>query len=1187
MKKPRVRQPMSGRTIVGLLAIASVVTFTSLLSLYKPLTQHRERELLWTVQTKALAMQGLWVTARETGEHLWEDSQLRQSWADYNQGKISRQDYRESIAPQLEARLDEFLVGIAHWDENDQPVVQVGVQIPQPSEWLSRDREAIAVHEQSYLILRQEIGGDRGLGSNLMIFALNNFPPILSQTSNTNLAENSGVALIDHRDKLEVFPLGNFPPTNRLSVAEKRALTEVLDNQSAFPSTAINCRDCSQVMAYAPMIDRENWGVIAIANKRQLYRGIDGQMALVGVGAIAATIGLGSLMAIALRRRVGEFLWAQPGDRCTLEHALEQEQQFSRALFEANPAFFVAIRADGKVLLMNQSMLDRLGYTLDEAIGRDYLSNFVPKPEQETVAKLFVELLQHDRPTRNQNHVLTKDKREILVEWHGRTIFNKETGEVEFFFGVGIDISNSDRAAAETRLLQQITQDVSEAADFESAIAVALRRVGETTDWEFGEAWIPNEEGTELSYSPVWYYREPKWERFRRCSENYTLAANEGLPGRVYSSRHPEWIQDVSRVSGEVCVRHQIAAECGLKAGLGVPIVQSDRVLAVLVFFMSAPGEEDRHAIDLVSSVAMQLGGLFQRKQAVRALQQAEAKYRSIVENAVEGIFQITPQGQYRSANSALAKIYGYASVGEMMTCFRQVDYQHYVDPNRGQEFLDLLRETGRVSGFEAQVYRQDGSKIWVLQNLRAVCDGGELLYYEGSVVEITSRKWTEEQLRYNASHDALTGLWNRSFFMDRLVKAVSRNQMEEEYGFAVLFLDLDDFKLVNDSWGHAVGDRLLMAIAGRLERRLRDGDTLARFGGDEFTILLENIGGIEAAIAIAEEIQEGLSEPFHVSDREIFASASIGIVHSISGDCHHPDFLRDADIAMYRAKAMGKKGWAIFDAAMREETVRRLELETDLRRAIEREEFEMCYQPILRLGTFEISGFEALMRWNHPRRGVVSPGEFIPVAEEAGLIAPLGEWSLREACRQLRIWKKQFPTYPCLRMSVNLSGKQLTPDLSDRIGAILRETGVEGWDLKLEITETAIVADPQGAIAIFKQLKARDIQLCIDDFGTGYCSLSYLYQFPVDILKIDRSFICKMADSSHDNAQIVRTIIALAHGLGMDAIAEGIENIEQVQHLELLKCKYGQGYFFSPPLNRKQTEVFLAQHQLSQTPVV
>ena len=591
------------------------------------------------------------------------------------------------------------------------------------------------------------------------------------------------------------------------------------------------------------------------------------------------------------------------------------------------------------------------------------------------------------------------------------------------------------------------------------------------------------------------------------------------------------------------------------------------------------------------------------RKQAEFALQQAEEKYRSIFENAIEGIFQTTPDGRYLSANPALARIYGYSSAAELIANI--IDRQLYLDPNRRVEFLGAIEKHGFVSEFESKVYRADGTTIWVSENGRAVRDArGNLLYYEGTVEDITLRKIAEEKLVHDALHDTLTGLPNRALFMDRLGHAIELSKRRPEVWFAVLFIDLDRFKVVNDSLGHLVGDRLLIAIAQRLETCLRAGDTVARLGGDEFAILLENIKNTEDAIHIAERVQAELAEPFYLNEYQVFTSASIGIVCSglpqparesselsiaatlenvdretslscLSSDSPVPvpfrtlydrpeELLRDADAAMYHAKGLGKARHEVFDLSMHTRAVALLQLENDLRRALDSQEFQLYYQPIVSLTTGRISGFEALLRWYHPQRGLVSPGEFILVAEETRLIVPIGWWMMRSACRQIHQWHQKFPTNPPLTVSVNLSNQQFKqPDLIDRLREILEETQLDPRTLKLEITEGVIMDNAESAAATLAQLKSLEIQLYIDDFGTGYSSLSRLHTFPTDALKIDRAFVSRMTEDEGNEA-IVQTILILASHLGMDVIAEGIETIEQLNLLRSLQCEYGQGYFFS-----------------------
>ncbi len=438
---------------------------------------------------------------------------------------------------------------------------------------------------------------------------------------------------------------------------------------------------------------------------------------------------------------------------------------------------------------------------------------------------------------------------------------------------------------------------------------------------------------------------------------------------------------------------------------------------------------------------------------------------------------------------------------------------------------------------------------------------------------EIDGRKKAEEQLLHDAFHDALTGLPNRALFMDRLAHAIAIAKRRKAYFFAVLFLDIDRFKIVNDSLGHIVGDQLLIAIGQRLLTCLRPGDTVARLGGDEFAILLEDISGVGNAIYIAERIENELLTPFNVSGHEVFATGSIGIALSSPTYNQPEQVLRDADTAMYQAKAQGRANHVVFEQGMHVHAVERLQLEMDLRRAIERKEFIVYYQPILSSKTSSIAGFEALVRWQHPERGLVNPGDFIRAAEETGLIVAIDRSVLRQACRKMHEWQKQFPGSPPPFISVNLSNKQMAqPDLVEHISLVLKETGLPPERLKLEITESVIIENPEATSAVLSQLRALGVQLYIDDFGTGYSSLSYLQRLPIDGLKIDRSFIWRMGEHG-ENQEVIKTIMTLAHDLQVDVIAEGIETANQLAQIQSLNCENWQGFLFSKPVACEQAK--------------
>ena len=512
------------------------------------------------------------------------------------------------------------------------------------------------------------------------------------------------------------------------------------------------------------------------------------------------------------------------------------------------------------------------------------------------------------------------------------------------------------------------------------------------------------------------------------------------------------------------------------------------------------------------------------------------------------------------------------------------LDRIHADDSARVRRELRQHAEGG-TDRFESEyrIRRADGEYIWVMSRGLALRDErGAPRFMAGSQTDITERKRTEEQLLHDALHDALTGLPNRALLLDRLGRVFKRGQRHPGQGFAVLFLDLDRFKVINDSLGHGAGDELLVTVTRRLQAFVREEDTVARMGGDEFAMVLADLPGETELGRIVARIQAEVSAPVRLCGREIVTTASIGIAIGPSGYGSAEELLRDADLAMYRAKSQGPGQAVVFDQALQSRTLAALELETELRRAIDRGELRLQYQPIVSMPGQRLTGFEALVRWHRQGVGVLSPLEFIPLAEETGLIEGLGRWVLGDACRQMREWRDQYPEAAELAINVNVSGRQLAyPEFVDDVAAALDESGLPPERLRLEITESVLLANPDQALRVLAQLRGLGVQLHLDDFGTGYSSFSYLHRFPIDAVKIDRSFVTGM-DSNPRNAAIVRALMLLAQTLGVDVLAEGVETSGELAELEEIECHAGQGFLFSPPLDPRDAEALVLAGNLS-----
>ncbi len=580
-----------------------------------------------------------------------------------------------------------------------------------------------------------------------------------------------------------------------------------------------------------------------------------------------------------------------------------------------------------------------------------------------------------------------------------------------------------------------------------------------------------------------------------------------------------------------------------------------------------------------------------------RQLAERDQLFQLISENAADMIALVDGNGKRLYNSPAYLKVLGYSA--EDLKDTSSIEQIHPDDRPRVLQAAEKARLSGQGERVEYRIRHKDGSWRTLESTASAIRDRrGKTDKLVIVNRDISERKRAEEMLVHNAFHDGLTNLPNRALFLDRLQHALTLSKKHPNYNFAVLLIDIDEFKIVNDSLGHSAGDELLIQIGQRLKDSVRRADTvsrprvtglsdgrssdetLARLGGDEFTILLDDIRDPIEAIRVAGRVQEELATPFLVNDQKIVISASIGITSSAGPHLNAEDLVRDADIAMYRAKKAGKARCEVFDTAMHASAVKRLRLETDLRKALDQNEFRVFYQPIVSLQTGKITGFEALTRWQHPE-GIRSPIEFIPVAEETGLIIPMNRLLLREACKDLQAWQAEFPANPPLTMSVNITPREFSqPDLAYEIGKTLEQLNFDPSWLRLEIVETIAMGDEDKSGEALAQLKAIGVHLSIDDFGTGYSSLSRLRRIPVDTLKIDRSFIMNM-DTDAENREIVKTIIMLAHNLRLKVVAEGAEIEKHINQLSDLHCEMAQGYFYSRPAdNLAMLKLLAADHR-------
>ncbi|HEY3831232.1 MAG TPA: EAL domain-containing protein [Acidimicrobiia bacterium] len=717
---------------------------------------------------------------------------------------------------------------------------------------------------------------------------------------------------------------------------------------------------------------------------------------------------------------------------------------------------------------------------------------------------------------------------------------------------------------ASSGLLEEVAVAANEATCADAALQLAVARVCAHTGWPVGHA-LRREPDGELRSGGIWYVAAGfDADAFVSATSAAHLQAGVGLPGRVLATRKPAWIADL--VADGNFPRFQAATAAGLKSGFAFPVYAGPDVVGVLEFYSATIEAPQPALLDVMANVGVQLGRVFERDAAAAALEAEERRIRDVLDNAADAFIATDAEGRITGWNAAAEYTFGWSrdEVDGLLVADVIVPPSLRDAHNAG---MARFRQTGKAqvlgNRLELPARHRDGHELPIEIPLWALNEVGAWSYF-AFARDITTRKQAEDDLEHQALHDSLTGLPNRALLMENLRRALSRRDRE---GVGVLFADLDGFKRINDSLGHDAGDELLVAFAHRASELVRPSDTVARLAGDEFVIVCESLDGRAQAAVLAQRLCDALAEPFELAGDSVFVSASIGAVVCEPGSDTDADALiAAADVAMYHSKTTDRGRFVIFDEHMRQQVTTGLRLETDLRHAVQRGELRLFYQPVIDVTTEAIVGVEALLRWQHPKRGLLSPAEFIPIAEASGLIVGIGEWVLEEVCRQAREWEPLLDAP--IELALNISARQLAQsNFVAKVARILSESAVdpERMQIGLEITESILMRDPETAAHTLRELHALGLKLAIDDFGTGYSSLAYLKQFPVDTVKVDQSFVAGLGNDPVDRA-IVHAIIELAHALDITTVAEGVETPAQHRHLRALGADFAQGFLFARP---------------------
>lgn len=755
-------------------------------------------------------------------------------------------------------------------------------------------------------------------------------------------------------------------------------------------------------------------------------------------------------------------------------------------------------------------------------------------------------------------HHTVPGKKEKYFSINGVPVFNRE-GTFLGYRGITREVTEEKVHERLQQLERQVSRILLDVEKITDGIQEAIHSICISEDWDAGQYWHPNNDKGVMRYFAGWYVDPESVHEVVDNIQHIEFSKGSGLVGAVWESGKTLWVSDLTK-EGKL-QRKNLAALTGWRQGLLFPVNFGNEVIGVLAFYAVHIQEPDERLLSMFQILGTLIGNYLHRLDALEQLRESEDRYHSTVELAAIGITHVSTNGRFIHVNPRFCSMLGYTPDELTGTSVKAISHPDDIDATDQER--DKLRK-GEIEFFkiEKRYLHKKGTTVWVSLTITTKRDKHGRSLYDISIVEdITTRVEAEQKVQYLATHDEMTNLPNRALFLQLLSQALASGKRYHRK-FAVIFIDLDRFKHINDSLGHEAGDKLLINMASRFRDCLRNSDIVARLGGDEFVVLVQEIS-LESQVAlVARNILSAAIKPMEIMGQDCRVTASLGICMYPDGAQDEQTLMKHADMAMYQAKAEGKNNYQFYSEAIVSHTIEKMALESHLRRAMENREFQLHYQAKVNIGSGSISGVEALLRWNNPELGSISPSRFIPVAEEMGLIIPLGKWVLRTACEHCIAWQKQGLAPICV--SVNISPRQFSdPDLTDYIKEVLNDTGMEPALLELEVTESMIMHNMDEAITKLNEFKALGVQISIDDFGTGYSSLSQLKQFPIDTLKVDRSFIRDLPYDQEDMA-ITQAIITMGKTLGLTVIAEGVETEAQQAFLKSHACDQMQGFYFS-----------------------